>query len=363
MTKKIAFLNNNLDGGGEERIFTISANSLVDQGYQIDIVLCRARGVFLEKLSPEINVVNLSVQPRISALEIFKYIRHNQPDLIISTTDTLNWSAIIATILSRTSTKVIARIPTTISMQIKTTYKKILLRIISTIIYPFADHIITVSYESEKDFLQFTHVRQDLVTTIYNPVIIPDVNKLAHRPPKHEWFDDGNPPVILGVGRLHHQKNFPNLIRAFKLVLEHQEARLLILGEGSERGNLEKLIGDLNLNAYVSMPGFELNPYTFMKNAAVFVLPSDVEGLPTVLIEALACGCQTVSTQCPSGPSEILEGGKHGYLVPVNNPQALAQSIVTVLDGERKPDNLDHLERFNAETVMKKHEKLISDLL
>ena len=206
---------------------------------------------------------------------------------------------------------------------------------ISTIIYPFADHVITVSYESEKDLLQFTRVNRERVTTIYNPVIVPELYELAKLPPDHEWFDNNKPPVILGVGRLHRHKNFSNLIRAFKLVLVRQEARLLILGEGSERGNLEKLIGDLNLNAYVSMPGFELNPYTFMKNAAVFVLPSDVEGLPTVLIEALACGCQTVSTQCPSGPHEILEGGKHGYLVPINDSEALANAILRVLAGEK----------------------------
>ena len=363
MTKKIAFLISDLEGGGEEKILTISANSLANQGYQIDVVLCHARGVYLKRLLPGIKIVNLTVEPRISVLEIHKYLKHHQPDILISTTDALNWNAIIAKILSRTSTKVITRISTTISKQIKPSLKRVLLKIFSTIIYPFADQIITVSYESEKDFLRFTRVDRERVRTIYNPAIIPDLSELANLPPDHRWLGNNKPPVILGVGRLHRHKNFPNLIRAFKLVLAQHDARLLILGEGGERGYLEQLVGDLNLKAYVSMPGFEMNPYPFMKNAAVFALSSDVEGLPTALIEALACGCQSVSTTCSSGPYEILEGGRHGYLVTVDDPHALAKAILRILAGERKPKKMGNLVQFHVEPAMRKYKSLILELL
>lgn len=363
MAKKIAFLIRDLDGGGEERILTISANSLLNLGYQIEVVLCSARGIYLDRLLPEINIIDLSIRAVLSSMKVHKYLKNHHPDVLISTTDVLNWSAIIATKFSRSKTKVVVRIPTTISMQLKPSIKRFFLKVISRIVYPFADQVIAVSHESERDFLKFTNVPAGLVTTIYNPVIIPEIAELSNLPPEHKWFNRNNPPVILGVGRLHRHKNFPNLIRAFNIVLEHHEARLIILGEGSERSVLENLISDLNLNTHVSMPGFKLNPYAFMKNSAVFVLSSSVEGLPTALIEALECGCPTISTLCPSGPDEILNGGEHGYLVPIDDPQALATRIIHVLTENKKQVASINLDRFHSEKAMEKYSKLISSML
>jgi glycosyltransferase involved in cell wall biosynthesis len=148
----------------------------------------------------------------------------------------------------------------------------------------------------------------------------------------HPWFAPDQPPVILGVGRLTAQKDFVNLLRAFAIVKQSRPSRLVILGDGPERAALGDLIDRLDLVSDVDMPGFDANPYSYMSRAAVFVLSSAWEGLPTVLIEAMACGTPVVATDCRSGPAEILVGGRFGELVPVGDAAALAAAILRTLE-------------------------------
>jgi glycosyltransferase involved in cell wall biosynthesis len=169
------------------------------------------------------------------------------------------------------------------------------------------------------------------VTTIYSPVVGPDIARRAAEPVDHAWVNDTRVPLVLGAGRLSLQKDFPTLIRAFSRVRADRAAHLVILGEGHQRARLEKLVYELGLDADVSLPGRVDNPFAWMSRAAVFVLSSAWEGLPGVLIEALACGCPVVSTDCPSGPREILEDGTIGPLVPVHDDRALAAAILSVL--------------------------------
>jgi len=168
----------------------------------------------------------------------------------------------------------------------------------------------------------------------------------------HAWFTPGEPPVVLGVGRLTQQKDFETLISAFDQLHKTRPARLLILGEGEERSHLESFVQEKGLANEVALPGFVQNPYTYMHRAAVFVLSSIWEGLPNSLIEALACGCPAVSTDCPSGPAEILDGGKYGHLVLMGNPDALAEAIGKVLDGDERKPPRSWLKKFEMETVL-----------
>ena len=156
---------------------------------------------------------------------------------------------------------------------------------------------------------------------------------MAAKPIGHAWFEPGEPPVFLAVGRLAPQKDFPTLIRAFAQVRARHEARLLILGGGPERAHLQSLVGELGLDGDVGLPGWVTNPYPYMVRSAAFVLSSRWEGLPSVLIEALYCGVPVIATDCPSGPVEILEGGKHGMLVPVGDVDALARGMEAAIDG------------------------------
>jgi glycosyltransferase involved in cell wall biosynthesis len=179
---------------------------------------------------------------------------------------------------------------------------------------------------------------RERITTIYNPVVTPALAGQAQAPLTHPWFAPGSPPVLLAVGRLHYQKDFPTLLRAFARVRAVRAVRLLILGEGDQGAALRASAQELGITTDVELPGFVLNPFAYMARAAVFVLSSAYEGLPGVLIQALACGCPVVSTDCPSGPAEILEGGVYGPLVPVGDDVALAKAILSTLNTRPNPD-------------------------
>jgi glycosyltransferase involved in cell wall biosynthesis len=162
------------------------------------------------------------------------------------------------------------------------------------------------------------------------------LRELADTPLNHPWFKPGAAPVILAVGRLIPQKDFQTLIRAFAILQRKSEARLVILGEGRQRLELESLAQELGIAPHVEMPGFVSNPYQYMAGASVFALTSRYEGLPGVLIQALACGCPVISTDCPGGSAEILDHGKYGRLVPINNDTVLADAMDSVLN--EQPD-------------------------
>jgi glycosyltransferase involved in cell wall biosynthesis len=171
-------------------------------------------------------------------------------------------------------------------------------------------------------------------------VVTPELYRLAEEPLDHPWFAPGQPPVILGVGRLEPQKDFATLLRAFSTVHADRPCRLVILGEGGQRRELQALAAELGIAADLAMPGFVTNPYAYLRHASLFAFSSRWEGFGNALVEALAVGTPVVSTDCPDGPSEILEGGRFGPLVPVGDHAALADAMRLVLDGPPAPDQL-----------------------
>jgi glycosyltransferase involved in cell wall biosynthesis len=199
--------------------------------------------------------------------------------------------------------------------------------------YPRADAIVAVSDGVADDLARNAKLLRRRIGTIYNPVVPPDLPARAAAPAPHPWLAQaGGPPVVVAAGRLEGQKNFPLLLDAFARLRQRRPARLLILGDGDKRAQLKAQAQALRIPDDVALPGFVANPYAAFARAALFVLSSDYEGLPTVLIEALACGCPVVSTDCPSGPAEILDGGRFGELVPVRDAPALAAAMARTLD-------------------------------
>ena len=194
-----------------------------------------------------------------------------------------------------------------------------------------------VSQGMADDLQALTRLPPGKIRTLYNPVVDPGLPGRADAALDHPWFAPGEPPVLLGIGRLHPQKDFATLLRAFAQVRAVRAARLLILGEGEEREALEALVAELGVAADVALPGFAANPYAYLSRAGAFVLSSRWEGLPTVVIEALACGAPVVSTDCPSGPDEILQGGRLGALTPVGDDAALARAILDTLAAPPDP--------------------------
>lgn len=227
---------------------------------------------------------------------------------------------------------------------------------------PQADGIVAVSRGVADRWSRAAGIPRGRFTTIYNPVVGPDLPRLAAAVPDHPFFAPDAPPVILGVGRLAKEKDFATLVRAFTSVRERQPARLLILGEGPGRARLERQAADLDLAGEVSFPGHVENPYAFMARAGVLASSSRSEGLGIALIEALACGCPVVSTDCPVGPAEILESGRYGRLTPVGDPAALAEAILATL---RKPPARERSRArgrwFTVERAVREYARFLPD--
>jgi len=288
------------------------------------------------------------------ARQIAGYIRQEKPDIILPSLP----KAKVSTMLARRLVDNPPPVVPTIHGIIRSDRKCRRLRYKT--LFPNAAQIVTVSKGVADSVSAQLGIPKAKVTTIYNPVVSPEIDKLKTQNPEHPWLADDGPPVILGVGRLLSQKDFPTLIRAFARVSERRLCRLVILGEGELRGQLEALVAELSLQSKVALPGWSDNPYSAMARAALFVLSSNYEGLPGALIQALACGCPCVSTDCPSGPAEILQDGEIGPLVPLGDHVALADAMLHTLDNP--PDKqklLDRAALFSTENSVDRYEALI----
>jgi glycosyltransferase involved in cell wall biosynthesis len=227
--------------------------------------------------------------------------------------------------------------------------------------YPWAASVVAVSRGAADDFARVSGLPRDLVEVVYNPVITPAVLAAARQAPDHPWFASGEPPVILGVGRLTRAKDFPTLIRAFAEVRRRRAGRLIILGEGEDRPGLTALARELGVADDVALPGFRDNAMAYMAGSGLFVLSSAWEGLPTVLIEALAAGTRVVSTDCPSGPREILQDGRLGALVPVGDAAALADAMLDALERPAGTLPSDALTPFTRDASVDHYLRLIEN--
>jgi len=219
---------------------------------------------------------------------------------------------------------------------------------------------VAVSDGVAEDMCRVSGLARKRVKTIYNPIDFKSLAAMAKEPLDDPWFAPGEPPVILAIGRMETQKNFTNLLRAFAELRRKLPARLLILGEGSERERLTALVAELGLGGDILMPGFVANPAAYMAKSAVFAMSSSWEGMPVALIEALTLGVPVVSTDCPSGPAEILADGAYGDLVPMNDSAALAEAIERVLSGSKKAAPAEWLAQFDSNTITERYLELMS---
>ena len=385
---------------GAQRSLITLAKALAGRGHRVDLVLCRKADASLDRVLSTIDAVAPSsgpvggdalsapgmdatglvplLRPVVLPPRPNKTIRHHLPDLIhylrrekptalLSAKPPPNLTALWAKRLSGVSTRFVVSershlfgdIPSR-KRQRKRGIRFVSLGPFLRRAYPWADAIVAVSHGVADSLAELADIPRERITTIYTSTITPDLHARARTPLDHPWFRPDAPPVVLGAGRLVPPKDFPTLLRAFARVRAQRPARLVILGEGKLRGELETLAATLGITADTAMPGFVENPYPYMARAAVFVLSSVREGLPNVLIEALACGCPVVSTDCPSGPAEVLDGERYGRLVPTGDDAALARALCATL--EKAPPRERLIERgrfFSVDRAVEQYERLL----
>ena len=419
--KHIAFVIDSMHGGGAENVCLTLARELLVKQYRVDLVLLNFHGERLSEIPHDVNLFVLDrrfetrqsmekcsipyknirwikrplgfkdcvnsttrflislqysftfyARPKLRHLfwtaSLGEYMRVEQPTLIFP----LLFHSITVCLLARRHSS--CNVPLICSFHntlgygrgrkehMKIMYLKHLL--------PDAEKIHAVSQGVANSIASHIPAVQNKVVTILNP-IAHNVTSLCKQSTSHKWLSSKSrnesntfPKIILAAGRLVEQKNFLILIRAFAEVRSQLDARLILLGDGPQREKICELISSLNIEETVSMPGWVDNPYSFMVSADLFVMSSSWEGCPMVLLEALACGCSVVSTDCPSGPSEILENGRWGRLVPVNDQTALAEAITTTLKDHTDQDALrQRAMQYSPENVIKKYETLIIEVI
>lgn len=361
---RIALLVPTMEIGGVERVFANLAGGLQECGAEVDLVLGWAGGDMGRHIASGVQIFRLeSKRMLMSVPKLASYLRAREPEGVIAAMTHCSAAAGLARAVARKKTKIIATEHNVMSkvMANASGLKFKLMPAWGRWALNSADHIVAVSGGVADDLARETGIPRDRFRVIYNPVISDGLYKLASVPVEHPWFQTGEPPVILAVGRLDKQKDFPMLIRAFRHVRDHRPARLVILGEGPERGRIEEMVGELCLTQDVALPGSERNPYRFMSRSAVFALSSAYEGFGVVLVEALAIGIPIVSTNCTCGPAEILGNGKYGMLVPVADHQAMAQALLLTLDSPVRRNNSQHVRQFTTRSVASQYLSLISD--
>ncbi len=359
---RLAIFVHSLYGGGAEKAMFNLACGFSRLGIDVDLVLLRVEGPYLSQVPPEVRVIDLGGRRLLFSLNaLIRYLRQEQPTVLLSTLDDTNIAALWTQRLSGKDFRVVVNVQNTISQDAKnaTQLKWKLMPQLVRWFLPWADAIVTVSQGVADDLVQIG-LPSENIQVIHNPIVTPELFQKAEAELEHPWFAAGQPPVILSVGRLEKQKDFPTLIHAFAQVRRQHPVRLIILGEGNERSHLEALVKELHLTEDVSLPGFVANPYAYMSRASVFVLSSLFEGLPTVLIEAIAVGTPVVSTNCKSGPAEILADGRYGKLVSVGNIQDMAKAIIETL--EMVPDRKSLQQRaadFSLEKALIQYQQVL----
>ncbi len=352
--QSVTLLIPNFQAGGAERVMIRLAKGLHGMGFSVNLVVLSDQGPYREEVPSGINVISLQASRALFGIPaLICHLRRERPTVLLSALFHTNFIAVVARLLARSPTRLVISEHNTLDLvhSLVTRWRWIAFRLLLGWAYPRADAVVCVS-EGIADGLR--HVLPGLDSKLHvigNPVVSDEVIQLSQQPLEHPWVGATAPPLVLAAGRLIPAKGFDLLLTAFAKVVARTSARLVILGEGSERAGLTRQIQRLGLSDAATLHGFTPNPYAWMRHAKVFVLSSRHEGLPGALIEAMACGCRVVATDCPHGPREILEQGRWGRLVPMDDPEALAQAIIEMLGSPTAPDARARSQHYSLKYV------------
>lgn len=317
--------------------------ALARRGFAVDLLKVRRHGPDLTETPPGVRILDLGCRHTYGCLPgLVRYLRRERPRVLLADKDRVNRTALLARLLARVSTRLVLSSGTTISIDLATRgpLERWVQRNSMGRLYPFADQVIVTSGGVADDMAAYTGLRRDLIRVVPSPVV-PEWLFSARPPrPDHPWIGHPHTPLILSAGELCARKGFDTLLRAFARLRTRRPCRLMILGRGGSREGLLRLAAQLGVADDFSLPGFVPDPYGYMAHADLFAFSSRWEGLGFVLIEALAVGTPVVSTDCPSGPREILGDGRYGPLVPVDDDAALAEAMFSTLDRPMRAETL-----------------------
>jgi glycosyltransferase involved in cell wall biosynthesis len=370
--RTLAFYLDHFEGGGVQKTTLTLVRALAGRGHPVEVLVCRPSGALQDQVPPEVEVVALAeasawsarmlalrsdpahlvsvlggivLAPRPSPTlgylgSLAAALRARRPYALYAATTYMNVEAILARQLADVDTRIIVSERNALrGGHLHHGWPALFVPGLLRRVYGQADAIVAVSEGVADDLAAWTGLSRARIGTIYNPVVTEDLIARQGEAVDHPWFQPGAPPVVMSAGRLGAAKDFPTLIRAFAQVRRARPAHLVIFGQGKSAAKTAKRVAALlalaaehGVAADVALPGFVANPFAYMARAATFALSSVNEGLPGVLIQAMACGCPVVSTDCPSGPAEILAGGRYGRLVPPGDAAALAEAILATLD-------------------------------
>jgi glycosyltransferase involved in cell wall biosynthesis len=333
------------------------ARELATLGHDVDLVYGMANPGYKLPSSDLFNVLSLNKHRVLGMLlPLIQYFKEQKPEVVFSAGDHLNVVVLIAALISGTPAKISCSSRVTPYDTYSNTpfTKRWILKQFMRAVMQRANALTCVSRDMVDQYRRI--FKSPPHVCIYNIVVDAQSHKLMSETVGEEWFDGHDEPILIAAGSLVVWKGFIDLIMAMSELQKTRKARLLILGDGPQRGDLETLIKELNLSHAVKLLGFVDNPLKYFRHADVFVLSSHVEGLPNVLVEAMMCGCTPVSTNCPTGPREVLQDEKYGYLVPVGDPIAMAAGIAKAIDHPIPATLLgEAVKPFAAREVIERH--------
>lgn len=373
---KILFLINEFEKGGAERVVSYLLTHLPKFYPEINPILyLLEKSAFAYSLPENIDIYTGSkyhssnmikfLKLPVLALRLKRFIIKNKIQVVISFLNRANYTNILARYLGSDHRCIISERNTSSFVYGTKSVNNRINRLLIHKLYPGSQTIIAVSKGVKNDLVQKFNIPDGKISVIYNPYDIELIRQKSREKLTHKWLDNKEYKILISVARLEKQKNHALLIRSFKLVSDElPETRLLLLGEGRERENLIKLIRSHGLDSKIQILGQQNNPFSFLRRSDLFVLSSDFEGFPNALVESMICGCPVVSTNCKSGPEEIISDGVNGLLVPVGNKIALSNAICEVLKNEKlrlnlKKNALQSIKRFEISNIIQMYSQIL----
>ncbi|MDB5266116.1 MAG: hypothetical protein JWM39_829 [Parcubacteria group bacterium] len=378
---KIALCISAFHAGGGERVMITVANELAARGHSIDLLVLKSVGPYASHVTSSVRVIPLDASRMLFSLpKLVSYLKDQKPNSLMALDEYSHLLSLAARYISKSDTRIVLRVGNMFTEVFKR-YEGIKGRTLEFLIrrwYRYADGIIAVSQGVKDDIVALTHIASEHVTVIYHPKDIVRIQALAEEPVDFAWIANKTVPVFIASGRLNAQKNFPLLLRAFARVQNDMPSRLIILGAGREEEALRNIVRELRIENEVSFSGYIDNPYAWLAKGTVFVSTSLWEGMPNALIEAMICGLPVISSDCASGPREVLapdtdyrarrtagwEEAEYGILTAVNDEQALVEAMQKlgsdeILRATYAKKGIERGRDFSMETILPAYEKAL----